>query len=101
MHLPDILVLVCSFLSLLPNAVDACGDGNSCYGPISQVQHVRHIKRMQPGALNASYGPRGPLEWGQINFLHTVGFSPFTCFLFNLDCLLIYSMLTANPPFPS
>ncbi|KAH6643563.1 Metallo-dependent phosphatase-like protein [Boeremia exigua] len=26
---------------------------------------------MQPDAHNASTGPRAPLEWGQINFLHT------------------------------
>lgn len=47
----------------------ACG---SCFGPINRVEHVRHAKRMQPDAHNATYGPtRGPLEWGQINFLHT------------------------------
>lgn len=29
---------------------------------------------MQPDAFNATYGPtRGTLEWGQLNFLHTVG----------------------------
>ncbi|KAF2868175.1 Metallo-dependent phosphatase-like protein [Massariosphaeria phaeospora] len=26
---------------------------------------------MQPDAQNATAGPKGPLEWGQINFLHT------------------------------
>ncbi|KAF2197995.1 hypothetical protein GQ43DRAFT_379718 [Delitschia confertaspora ATCC 74209] len=26
---------------------------------------------MQPDAQNATTGPKGPLEWGQINFLHT------------------------------
>ncbi|KAL1869664.1 hypothetical protein Daus18300_005519 [Diaporthe australafricana] len=47
----------------------ACG---SCFGPINKVEHVRHAKRMQPDAYNATYGPtRGPLEWGQLNFLHT------------------------------
>ena len=54
----------------------ACGDnGHSCYGPRNTVEHVRQVKRMQPGAPEAAYGPKGPLEWGQINFLHTVGFS--------------------------
>lgn len=32
---------------------------------------------MQPDAFNATYGPtRGTLEWGQLNFLHTVGRPP-------------------------
>lgn len=26
---------------------------------------------MQPDAQKATSGPKGPLEWGQINFLHT------------------------------
>lgn len=26
---------------------------------------------MQPDAQNATTGPKGPLEWGQLNFLHT------------------------------
>jgi 2',3'-cyclic-nucleotide 2'-phosphodiesterase (5'-nucleotidase family) len=26
---------------------------------------------MQPDALNATTKPRAPLEWGQLNFLHT------------------------------
>lgn len=58
-----------------PSLVAACNDGNSCYGPIDNVEYVRQVKRMQPGAPNATYGPKGPLEWGQINFLHTVGLS--------------------------
>lgn len=46
---------------------------DSCFGPINKVEHVRHVKRMQPDAYNATYGPtRGALEWGQVNFLHTV-----------------------------
>lgn len=77
---------------------------SSCYGPTNQIEHVRHVKRMQPGAANATYGPTRSLEvsippysvaiviviavvvakdnkytdlmllqWGQLNFLHTVG----------------------------
>ncbi|KAK7729809.1 hypothetical protein SLS53_009177 [Cytospora paraplurivora] len=47
----------------------ACSD---CFGPINKVEHVRHVKRIQPDAYNATYGPtRGPLAWGQLNFLHT------------------------------
>lgn len=46
---------------------------DSCFGPINKVEHVRHAKRMQPDAYNATYGPtRGSLEWGQLNFMHTV-----------------------------
>ena len=46
---------------------------DTCYGPTNHVEHVRHVKRMQPGVANASYGPTRELEWGQVNFLHTVG----------------------------
>lgn len=57
-----------------PSIVAACGEdgADSCYGPLNNVEYVRQVKRMQPGAPNATYGPKGPLEWGQINFLHTV-----------------------------
>lgn len=44
---------------------------NTCYGPASRVDHVRLAKRIQPGAPEATYGPTRPLEWGQVNFLHT------------------------------
>lgn len=51
----------------------ACGsDGDGCYGPTDKVEHVRHVKRIQPGAPEAVYGPKAPLEWGQVNFMHTV-----------------------------
>lgn len=46
---------------------------DTCYGPTNHVEHVRHVKRMQPSVANASYGPTRELEWGQLNFLHTVG----------------------------
>ena len=36
-----------------------------------QGEHVRNVRRMQPGAQNATVAPRGPLAWGQLNFLHT------------------------------
>jgi hypothetical protein len=58
---------------LLPILAIACGKGgHSCYGPLNSVEYVRQVKRMQPGAPDATYGPKGPLEWGQVNFLHTV-----------------------------
>jgi 2',3'-cyclic-nucleotide 2'-phosphodiesterase (5'-nucleotidase family) len=61
-----------SFLSLLPLAL-ACGDdGGSCYGASDRdVVLTRNVRRTQPEAQNATSGPRGPLQWGQVNFLHT------------------------------
>lgn len=47
---------------------EACND---CYGPQNDVILTRHVRRMQPESLGATTGPKGPLEWGQINFLHT------------------------------
>lgn len=57
-----------------PSLVSACGGDreHSCYGPQNDIEYVRQVKRMQPGAPNATSLPKGPLEWGQINFLHTV-----------------------------
>ncbi|KAL7947301.1 Metallo-dependent phosphatase-like protein [Trichoderma barbatum] len=64
------LAIVSGLATLLPTAL-ACGSDSSCYGPTNTVEHVRHVKRIQPGAPNAVYGPKAPLEWGQLNFLHT------------------------------
>ncbi|KAL6718399.1 hypothetical protein ACLMJK_004488 [Lecanora helva] len=44
---------------------------DNCYGPSDLLQHPRHTHRMQPEALNATSLPTRPLEWGQLNFLHT------------------------------
>ncbi|KAF3033376.1 hypothetical protein E8E12_004069 [Didymella heteroderae] len=50
----------------------ACGGDHSCYGPLKDdVVLTRNVRRMQPDASNATTSPRAPLEWGQINFLHT------------------------------
>lgn len=51
--------------------VEACG---GCYGPASEVVHERNVRRMQPDASGATVGPKAELEWGQLNFLHTVRF---------------------------
>jgi hypothetical protein len=56
---------------------------DSCYGPATDGIHVRNVRRMQPGAQNATTKSKGPLEWGQINFLHTVSFL-FLLFSFKL-----------------
>ena len=63
---------VCDLIGILAALVPVVFACDSCYGPINHVEHVRHVKRMQPGAQGASYGPTRPLEWGQLNFLHTV-----------------------------
>ncbi|KAK4661891.1 uncharacterized protein QC763_0107680 [Podospora pseudopauciseta] len=62
--------LLAAATTLVPVVVLAC-DG--CFGPIEEhvSKHVRVVKRMQPGALDASYGPTRPLQWGQLNVLHT------------------------------
>ncbi|KAI0852156.1 Metallo-dependent phosphatase-like protein [Daldinia vernicosa] len=60
--------VVLGVLGLIRNAVACSG----CSGSVGHVvEHVRHVKRMQPDAINATYGPTRALEWGQLNFLHT------------------------------
>jgi 2',3'-cyclic-nucleotide 2'-phosphodiesterase (5'-nucleotidase family) len=49
----------------------ACEGDHNCYGPQNDVVLTRNVRRMQPDAQNATTSPKGPLEWGQINFLHT------------------------------
>lgn len=50
----------------------ACGGEHNCYGPLKDdVVLTRNVRRMQPDASNATTSPKAPLEWGQINFLHT------------------------------
>ncbi|KAI6712938.1 calcineurin-like phosphoesterase [Diplocarpon mali] len=49
-------------------AVLAC---DSCYGPSDEVVHERLVRRIQPESTGSSASPRAPLEWGQLNFLHT------------------------------
>ncbi|PVH75498.1 hypothetical protein DL98DRAFT_562372 [Cadophora sp. DSE1049] len=44
---------------------------DSCYGPSSAVVHERLVRRIQPGSNTTLAEPRGPLEWGELNFLHT------------------------------
>ncbi|PGH13821.1 hypothetical protein AJ79_03389 [Helicocarpus griseus UAMH5409] len=63
----SLLPLLCIFACIL-QPLYAC---DSCYGPSDYTSHKRLVRRMQPGALNATTKPRGPLEWGQINFMHT------------------------------
>ena len=44
---------------------------SGCSGSQQDVVQTRHVRRSQPEAQNATSGPKGPLEWGQINFLQT------------------------------
>jgi hypothetical protein len=44
---------------------------DECYGPTDFITHERVVRRMQPDAQGATYGPTQELEWGQINFLQT------------------------------
>ena len=57
-----------SALLALSAPVHAC---QSCEHPEQDVVMTRNVRRMQPDAQNSSALPRGPLSWGQLNFLHT------------------------------
>jgi hypothetical protein len=65
------LLSLATVVSLLA-AANACEGDHSCYGPLKDdVVLTRNVRRMQPDAQNTTTSPKGPLEWGQINFLHT------------------------------
>jgi hypothetical protein len=57
-----------AWIAAISNSL-ACDD---CNVANSHIEHVRHVRRVQPGAINPTYGPTRALEWGQANFLHTV-----------------------------
>lgn len=61
-----------SFVLSLMAAVPIVLACDSCYGPQDAVVHTRNVPRMQPGVESATTGPKSALEWGQINFMHTV-----------------------------
>lgn len=63
MLLPSLLYIAAHLAPAL-----AC---DSCNGAPGGVEHKRLVRRMQPEALDAVTKPKGPLEWGQINFLQT------------------------------
>jgi 2',3'-cyclic-nucleotide 2'-phosphodiesterase (5'-nucleotidase family) len=64
-------VTIAAIASLVATAA-ACEGDHSCYGPLKDdVVLTRNVRRMQPDAQNATTSPKAPLEWGQINFLHT------------------------------
>ena len=60
-----------STLFALGAAVSSVVACDSCYSSSTEVQHVCNVRRMQPDASGALTRPKAPLEWGQLNFLHT------------------------------
>lgn len=44
---------------------------DTCYGPQNDVVMTRNVRRMQVGVPEAVNKPKAPLEWGQVNFMHT------------------------------
>jgi 2',3'-cyclic-nucleotide 2'-phosphodiesterase (5'-nucleotidase family) len=42
-----------------------------CEHPERDIVLTRNVRRMQPEAVGAVSEPRAPLEWGQLNFMHT------------------------------
>jgi 2',3'-cyclic-nucleotide 2'-phosphodiesterase (5'-nucleotidase family) len=50
--------------------IQACADCDG-FGQYTNGIMTRLVRREQPEALKAGYGPRAPLEWGQLNFIHT------------------------------
>ena len=60
-----------TIFSLISVALQPALTCENCYGPRHDAAHVRNVRRMQPGAPNATALPRSPLAWGQLNFLHT------------------------------
>jgi 2',3'-cyclic-nucleotide 2'-phosphodiesterase (5'-nucleotidase family) len=60
-------VLIFALAATLSQACVECGHS----GQYANGVMTRMVRREQPEALNASDGPRAPLEWGQLNFLHT------------------------------
>ncbi|KAL8993226.1 MAG: hypothetical protein Q9169_006509 [Polycauliona sp. 2 TL-2023] len=62
------MLSVSTFIVLFAVTLRACDD---CYGPSDEAAHLRRVRRAQPDAQQATVAPRAPLEWGQLNFLHT------------------------------
>jgi 2',3'-cyclic-nucleotide 2'-phosphodiesterase (5'-nucleotidase family) len=57
------------FLTIvLSSIVFAC---DICNGGDKHTTQTRLVRRMQPESHNSTSLPRGPLPWGQINFIHT------------------------------
>ncbi|KAF1985429.1 Metallo-dependent phosphatase [Aulographum hederae CBS 113979] len=68
--LSTLILLISTALFIFPSLIVAC---DSCTSPsnTNEIVHTRLIKRIQPDALGSPIAPSRPLEWGQVNFLHT------------------------------
>jgi len=59
-------LLSCAGLWVSTLACEGCSHASN-----EDVVLTRLRPRMQPDALGAPVGPKGPLSWGQLNVLHT------------------------------
>jgi 2',3'-cyclic-nucleotide 2'-phosphodiesterase (5'-nucleotidase family) len=64
MHYSSMIIM----LATLAATAYAC---EPCEHPERDVVLTRHVRRMQPEAIKAVSQPRAPLDWGQLNFMHT------------------------------
>jgi 2',3'-cyclic-nucleotide 2'-phosphodiesterase (5'-nucleotidase family) len=55
-------------LAIVAGIIVACND---CPRTQQDAVMIRYVRRSQPNAVNASLSPQAPLQWGQLNFLHT------------------------------
>jgi 2',3'-cyclic-nucleotide 2'-phosphodiesterase (5'-nucleotidase family) len=55
-------------LAFATSIVSAC---SSCEGGVKTSVYPRFTRRMQPESLDTTTQPKGPLNWGEINFIHT------------------------------
>lgn len=84
-------------LAALSATVHAC---EPCEHPERDVVLTRNVRRMQPEAIDAVSQPRAPLEWGQLNFLHTSdthGWLVSIAFCFRL-LLVVLTVIPGRPP---
>lgn len=70
-HFPMMVQHLFQSLAVAALAITHATACDECYGPTNFITHERIVRRMQPDAQGAAYGPTRELEWGQINFLQT------------------------------
>lgn len=77
-----------SFILIVAVGALAC---DNCYGPNDDMIHARKVRRMQPEAQGAHTKPQSPLEWGQLNFLHTTDTHGWLEGFVDLYCSIIFA----------